>query len=408
MIKLNYDRTDTPPIAPSWASAGGGTVPISLQQHAAAEGSAPWLAHVFEWMAGRSGNTTTSGLPPLPLLETQDMATIIAHLQETEWRPQPAVLRAAFDLAAASPPGVASQRVVRWLLAALPADATDDSPATASPSADPMRKLDGGGGGWSTSFEGWGLVMAIAAMGEKAVPTLLEELHRPSVDVGGAKRGKNDAKRKALLLDLLLDCGRGGGSDDHEGEEGGQRRRWLAKARIDCFIAHVSNPEPWVRHSAVQALELSAGNAVRMVGKQALWKALTPLLLRDPSSDDEFVVWNAISALWYAANSGRDATSLLLGRSSSLREIENKAEEEKVKEEEERERVCLLRDLLQRLRPLGAENESEGSSRRSGQCGSAFVMWKAQETGRLIAQQLEEQRQQLRSRGQASVSCSRL
>ena len=288
MVKLNYDRTDAP--HPSWNHQAGtppgwptGVDPVQ----------SPWLLHTWQWMCACEAG------PRQDVLTDAQTDRLIAKLLTGEGTSLE-LLRAACQLGAGAPTadGVAA------LLAALPCAVADDSPVVASPSQERQ--------GWSTHFEGFAIVMAVSAFGHRAAPALLRE-------IAAAAPGK----RKAVLLDLLLDCG---GSE-------------AASDRIGCFVECLADAEPWVRHSAAQALELSASHAAEIFGARQLCSALAPLL----SDENEFLIWEAISALRYSSGTDR----------------------------------CLLRELCSRLQPLVAP-------------GSAFVRWKAQESLALVEAQLAQ------------------
>ena len=115
--------------------------------------------------------------------------------------------------------------------------------------------------------------MAVSACGPKATGPLLRAIESAS------------GRRKALLLDLLLDCD----SAPHRRE------------RLDCFVGCLEDEDEWVRHTAVQSME-ACGQALRDNGGSS---ALLPLLERHArggpdAAENDFVIWNAISACRYA------------------------------------------------------------------------------------------------------------
>ena len=173
--------------------------------------------------------------------------------------------------------------------------------------------------------------MAISAFGAQAQPALVAAL----------ARCKGGDQRKALLLDLLLDCL---GPVEEGGSDSCGATADAVEACCGTFVQCLQDEEPWCRHSAVQALELSSVQAASTLGLRRLCDGLFPLL----ADENGFVVWNAIGAIRYAATVP----------------LQNKEGERDV-----------LRELVNRLGPLAESHDNE------------FVRWKALETKALIFEQ---------------------
>ena len=244
MVKLNYVRSETPPRSPSWAHDGR-TTPKD-----------PEVACVWNWMAAQQPEPE-----PDPGEDEEGRRARLELLTAADALPRQR-MRAAFELGGR----VESEEWVEELLAALPED---------SWAVEKTAPAEGAREDWATfsSFPGWGVAMAVSACGPKATGPLLRAIESAS------------GRRKALLLDLLLDC-----------DSAPHRRQ-----RLDCFVGCLEDEEEWVRHTAVQAMEACA-QALRDNGGSS---ALLPLLERHArggpdAAENDFVVWNAISACRYA------------------------------------------------------------------------------------------------------------
>ena len=150
-----------------------------------------------------------------------------------------------------------------------------------------------------SSYPGWGVGLALSACGGTAVRPLLLAIERAS------------GRRKALLLDLLIDCD----ADAHRG------------ARLDCFAECLKDPDAWVRHTAVQALECcgqalaSQQQSAPSSSSAAAAVVLLKLLSDAMDESNEFLQWNAISAARYSASS----EGALIGLADALAPLESHA-----------------------------------------------------------------------------------
>ena len=264
MVKLNFDRTETPPASPSWDSRGGVDT----------EAWTPEVRHLWSWMAGRAAADRGGAEAEA---ERQRLFEVVAADDAGALLPMDRA-RAAFQLGA-----VATEEWAESLIAALPAGAEDTESG--------RPETHDGWAAWS-SYPGWGVGLAVSACGGTAAGPLMRAI------------GSASGRRKALLLDLLIDC--------DSGDE-----------RLDCFAECLDDPDEWVRHTAVQAIEC-CGQA--LAGQQqgsssssaaAAARALLKLLgdATDEGSEigdgtDEFLQWNAISAARYSAPSN-DALEVL-------------------------------------------------------------------------------------------------
>eukprot|EP01052_Picozoa_sp_SAG31_P013146 SAG31_NODE_785_length_12089_cov_4.342936_6_plen_288_part_00 len=248
MIKLNFDRTESPPRSPSWK--------CSDKKRAIQD---PEVERVWKWMAAvesDAGNTPRKADGEGLKIQLDRVVAVDVPPQER--------MRAAFEIGRSG-----TEELVERLLTALPTEASEAETAT---------PVDRARSGWAhfSSFSGWGVATAVSACAEKATVPLLRAI--------AAATGR----RKALLLDLLMDC------------DNPQHR----KQRLDCFVNCLDDPEEWVRHTAVQAMEVCS-QSLRDHGYNN--RPLLPLLEHyvqcgGDRVENDFVVWTAVSAARYAAS----------------------------------------------------------------------------------------------------------
>lgn len=116
------------------------------------------------------------------------------------------------------------------------------------------------------------LASTVAAFGPLATGAVIDRISNAGTNL----------HLKALLVDILLDCG--------------------SSARVlDCLGDSLRDPEDWVRHNAIQALELKAA---QLRSRSASWIERMKSLLNDP---EPFVAYNAISALHYTISAASGA-----------------------------------------------------------------------------------------------------
>jgi hypothetical protein len=247
MLKLLFDRTEEP-VAPSWAHQATPTWTDALLQRA------PWVPTIYDWMCGYHGVCE----PVRPSLLSQTDALIAQLIGGSDMSGQDPVLkaRAAFTLGRNAPISAVAQ-LLRQL---------SDRCATAG-AISTWREPDHG---VQTITQ---LASAVATFGARASDAV-----RGRIGTCNAAC----AAERALLLDILLDCG------------GVSAASATGRANIRCFAACLSDDsaDDWMRHAAVQGLEMS-GTAGGKLASSAAWVALA-----DPNP---FVAFCAISALF---NSG--------------------------------------------------------------------------------------------------------
>ncbi len=287
MVKLNFDRTETPPASPSWDSGGG--VGVDTQAWT------PEVRHLWRWMAG-SGSAAAGVVDRFGVgveAERQRLFVVVAADDVDSALLPMDRARAAFQLGE-----LATEEWAESLIAALPVGAEDTESG--------RPKTHDGWAAWSR-FPGWGISLAISASGATAAAPLLRAIRRAF------------GRRKALLLDLLIDS-----ADSKENHK-------TRNARLDCFVDCLADPDKWVRHTAVQAME-ACGQALQQQQQQrrrrrqqgsslsssaALLKLLSDIDATDlgkaeiGDGTDEFTQWNAISAARYSAPSRRALEGLV-------------------------------------------------------------------------------------------------
>lgn len=237
MLKVSVDRTLDPTHA-SWRHRQ--TPAWSLETiH-----SSPWLPHVFSWMAGQ----------PPPKVDHLDSAPIDAAqlvsavLHERDSRKQ---ARACWHLA-----GTQQTEVLTELLQLL-------SECTAGLSTDTAAQIP-------TDANEVRLATAIAACGARASALVCARLAESELG----------AHERAVLLDVLLDCVTGG-------EETARHRQ--------CFVDAALHKNDWVRHNALQGLEMTSASHW-IDGSVA--RECRALILNAVDDLNSMVAFNAISALY--------------------------------------------------------------------------------------------------------------
>lgn len=244
MLKVSVDRTRDPTHA-SWRHLEMPSwSPETIE-------SSPWVPAVFSWMAGQPPpklDPGPAGADAVELLE--------AVLYERDSRAQ---ARACWHLATQHPGSGTLTQLLQLL-----SECTDGvSTATATELAADAREVR--------------LATTIAAFG--AVASLPLRARLAQTGVGSHER--------AMLLDVLLDCAVGG-------EETERHTRCFAEAALDS--------DDWVRHNAIQGLEMVSGGAgakpAQRIDGCTTAGDRRVLLLNALDDSNSMVAFNAVSALY--------------------------------------------------------------------------------------------------------------
>ena len=238
MLKVSVDRTRNP-ARPSWRHE---RLPVWSAETVRLS---PWVPAVFCWMAGAPEPE------PQPEPERERARLLAAVLSQADSREQ---ARAAWRLARTQHPETLSELL--GMLAESAAGVSPEAAAELPPDAREVR-----------------LATTIAAFGEMASAPVCARL-------GAAGVG---AHERALLLDVLLDCG------------------VETERHACCFAEAAQHADDWVRHNALQGLEMTSG------GDEAA-RAMVAGALADPN---DMVAFTAVSALFHHdAARGRASSSV--------------------------------------------------------------------------------------------------